>query len=53
MGLEEKIRERTSEYGLKLYSECLQKVADETPRVGSDGRVLTQGRTQNALVGTP
>ena len=38
MKFEERIREKTCEYGLKLYAECLQRVADETPRVGSDGR---------------
>ena len=53
MKLEERIRAKTCEYGLKLYAESLQRVADETPRVGSDGRRLTQGRMQDAQVRTP
>ena len=53
MKFEEMVREKTCEYGLKLYAESLQKVADGTPRVGSDGRRLTQGRMQEALVRTP
>ena len=53
MKLEERIRAKTSEYGLKLYAESLQRVADETPRVGSDGRRLTQGRMQDVQVRTP
>ena len=53
MKLEERIRAKTCEYGLELYAESLQRVADETPRVGSDGRRLTQGRMQDAQVRTP
>ena len=50
---EEKIKEKVDEYGLRLYEENLQRIAGETPPVGTDGRRLRQGRMQDACVRTP
>jgi len=50
---EEKLREMVNAYGMKLYEENLQKVADKVPRTGSDGKRLTEGRTQDTRIRTP
>jgi len=53
IGFEKEIKGAVDEYGRKLYAKRLQQVADETPRVGSDGRRLTEGRTQAVGITTP
>lgn len=53
MAFEADIKGLVDEHGRRLYLERLQKLADETPRVGTDGRPLTAGRLQDARVETP
>lgn len=51
--IELSLKERIDEYGRALYAERLQRLADETPRIGSDGTMLSEGRTQTAMFLTP
>lgn len=51
--IEESIKAEVDAYGRELYARRLQKVADATPRVGTDGRPLGAGRVQKATVLTP
>ena len=53
MELEKEIKETIDEYGRNIYRISLQKVADETPRTGSDGKRLTEGRMQESQITTP
>ena len=53
MELEKEIKETIDEYGRDIYRINLQKIADETPRTGSDGKRLTEGRMQESQITTP
>jgi len=52
-GLEERIAKEVSAYGRRLYAEAIQKLSDEMPHTGSDGVMLSKGRTVGRSLMTP